>query len=456
MYRANPPVILFPETTEQVSQILKYCNDHHLAIVPQSGNTSACGSSIPVFDEIILSTAKMNKIRSFDSLRGDLTCDAGCILQDLDEFLLDKGYQIPLDLPARHLCRLGGNIATNAGGIRQMRFGNLHGTVMGLEVVLPDGTILDNLTTLKKDNTGYHLKNLFIGSEGTLGFVTGISITTARIRKGVNVFLLGFNNFDQVVQTYSLAKKELPETLSAFEVFDRDSVQCVRSQGYQEPPDALFPISDESPIYVLLETAGKEPKYEDLKAADFLNLLKDEGLIMDGAIARTLEDRSMFWSWRTKLPRAIVQTGPSSIHFDISLPLPRLYQLVQDTRQWATEEGMIPHDIGAVFGYGHVGDGNLHLTIPAMRDDQELTEKVDKFVYDWTAKYQGSVSAEHGIGFMKAPYLSYTKSIQMIHCMQNIKDLFDPHGIMNPYKVFPTKEEGEKGELVRKKYMVGC
>ncbi|KAI7899913.1 uncharacterized protein BX663DRAFT_488899 [Cokeromyces recurvatus] len=456
VYRANPAVILFPETTLQVSKILKYCNDRHLAIVPQSGNTSAAGGSVPVFDEIIISTHKLNKIRSFDPLRGDLICEAGCVLQDLDNYLVERGYQIPLDLPARHICRIGGNIATNAGGIRQMRFGNLHSSVMGLEVVLPDGTILDNLTTLKKDNTGYHLKNLFIGSEGTLGFVTAVSITTPRLRDGVNVFLLGFSNFQQVVETYSLAKKELPETLSAFEVFDNDSVRCVREQDYQEPAGSPFPIQDTHHVYVVLETAGTVPKFENEKADRFLSLLRERGFIQDGAIARTAAERARFWSWRTKLPRAIVQNGPSSIHFDISLPLPRLYQLVEDTRSWAIAEGLIPNDIVAVYGYGHVGDGNLHLTIPALRDDQELTEKVDRFVYEWTAKYQGSISAEHGVGLMKSPYLAYTKSCTMINTMRKIKDLFDPHQIMNPYKVFPTESQEEEGELIRKKFMVGC
>ncbi|CAO0792084.1 unnamed protein product [Mucor circinelloides] len=456
VFRANPAVILLPETTLQVSQILKHCNSRRLAIVPQSGNTSAAGGSVPVFDEIIVSTHKLNKIRSFDPLRGDLVCEAGCILQDLDNYLVERGYQIPLDLPARHICRIGGNIATNAGGIRQMRFGNLHGSVMGLEVVLPDGTILDNLSTLKKDNTGYHLKNLFIGSEGTLGLVTGISITTARIRHGVNVFLLGFEKFDDVVQTYALAKKELPETLSAFEVFDNDSVNVVRQQDYQEPAGTPFPIQDNHHVYVVIETAGKEARFEDQKADDFLALLYEQKLIKDGAVARTAADRARFWSWRTKLPRAIVQTGPSSIHFDISLPLPLLYKLVEETRAWATAEGLIPNDILAIYGYGHVGDGNLHLTIPATRDDQALTEKIDRFVYEWTARYHGSMSGEHGVGLMKAPYLAFSKSVTMIDSMRKIKDLFDPNQIMNPYKLFPSKEQEEEGEVIRKKFMVGC
>ncbi|KAI8988713.1 hypothetical protein BDB01DRAFT_719382 [Pilobolus umbonatus] len=437
VYRANPPVILFPDTTEQVSQILKHCNERHIAVVPQSGNTSAAGGSVPVFDEIIISTHKMNKIRYFDEFRGDLICDAGCVLQDLDKYLCTYGYQMPLDLPARHLCAIGGNVATNAGGIRQMRFGNLHSTVMGLEVVLPDGTILDNISTLKKDNTGYHLKNLFIGSEGTLGFITGVSIMTAPIRESVNVFLLGFDHFDDVIQTYSLAKKEISETLSAFEVFDKDCVNTVREHRLQEPKGSAFPISDQHQIYVILESAGSQPEYEVAKAEAFLKLLFDKGCVKAGILAKNPTEAAHLWSWRTKTPQAIVKNAPSSIHFDVSLPLPKLYQLVLETRAWAQSEGLIPNELVGIFGYGHVGDGNLHLTIPAMHDDESLKEKVDNFVYKWTAQYKGSVSAEHGIGLMKSLYLSYTKSKAMITSMLKIKDVFDPNGIMNPYKVFP-------------------
>jgi FAD/FMN-containing dehydrogenase len=197
-----------------------------------------------------------------------------------------------------------------------------------------------------------------------------------------------------------------------------------------------------------------------LDKCDFGNLhgsvMGLEVVLPDGTIARTKKDCAMYWSRRTKLPGAMVQNGPSSIHFDISLSSARLYQLVKDARSWAHKEGLIRNDIVIVYGYGHVGDGNLHLTIPALRDDQALTEKVDRFVYEWTAKYQGSVSAEHGIGLMKSPYLAYTKSTAMIDSMRKIKDLFDPYQIMNPYKVFPNQDQEQDGELVRKKYMVVC
>ncbi|KAG0172680.1 hypothetical protein DFQ30_009907 [Apophysomyces sp. BC1015] len=456
IFRGSPAVILTPESTEQVSDILKYCNDKDIAIVPQSGNTSASGGSVPVFDEIIVSTKKMNKIRLFDELRGDLVCDAGCVLQDLDNHLAQYGYQVPLDLPSRHLCCIGGNVSTNAGGIRQMRFGNLHSSVMGLEVVLPDGTVIDNLTTLRKDNTGYSLKDLFIGSEGTLGLVTGISISTSRIRSGIQVFLFAFSSFEDLIQTYVCARKELPETLSAFEMLDSDSVQCVRNRGHQHPRDTEFPISDKHKLYVVMETAGTDDEFEQKKAERLLKTLFDKKIIQDGAIAADDEKRFSFWSWRNMLPKAIVESGPSSIHFDVSLPLPRLNQLVEDTRDWALAEGLIGNDIVAVYGFGHVGDGNMHLSIPTLRDDRALVERIDDFVYEWTTRYHGSCSAEHGIGLMKVAYLPYTKSGCMISNMRKIKDLFDPKGIMNPYKLLPSKEQEERGEIVRKRSQVGC
>ncbi|KAI9488852.1 hypothetical protein BDB00DRAFT_846393 [Zychaea mexicana] len=457
MFRANTAVILLPETTEQVSKILKYCNDQLIAVVPQSGNTGASGGSIPVFDEIIISTQNMTKIRKFDELRGDLVCDAGCVLQELDEHLSQAGFQVPLDLPARHICRIGGNIATNAGGIRQMRFGNLHGSIMGLEVVLSDGSIIDNLTTMRKDNAGYHLKNLFLGSEGTLGFITGVSLATAQIRPAVNVFLIALQTFEHVVKAYGLARRELPETIAAFEVLDASTVKVVKDQEFQIPKGSPFPLEKEThPFYVVMETAGKDRDIEDLRANRLLKQLFDKEIILDGQVARTPDEIERFWSWRNNVPKAIVQQGPTSIHFDVSLDLPLLYKLVEDTRAWAIADGMIGRDIVAIYGYGHVGDGNMHLTIPAIREDEAVRTKIDDFVYEWVAEHKGSGSAEHGIGMMKAAYLSYSKSSTIIDNMRKIKNVFDPNGIMNPYKLFPTKEEEEHGESVRKRDHVGC
>ncbi|KAG0181435.1 hypothetical protein DFQ29_008303 [Apophysomyces sp. BC1021] len=178
LYRGASSLCLFPTETEQVSAILKYCNEERLAVVPQGGNTGVSGGCIPVFDEIILNMSKMNKIRSFDEISGVAIVDSGVILETLDGYLESRGYMVPLDLGAKGSCQLGGNVSTNAGGLRLIRYGNMHGNVLGLEVVLPDGTILDNLSTLRKDNTGYDLKQLFIGAEGTLGVITGVSLAT--------------------------------------------------------------------------------------------------------------------------------------------------------------------------------------------------------------------------------------------------------------------------------------
>ncbi|CAM0137888.1 D-2-hydroxyglutarate dehydrogenase, mitochondrial [Umbelopsis sp. WA50703] len=451
LYRGSSSVVLLPRNTEQVQSILKYCNDQHIAVVPQSGNTSASGGSVPVFDEIVVSTKMMEEIRSFDPLSGALVCDAGCNLEKLDKYLADYGYQIPLDLPAKHLCRIGGNASTNAGGIRQMRFGNLHGSIMGLEVVLPDGTVLDNLSTMKKDNTGYHLKNLFIGSEGTLGYITAVSIQAARIRPAVNVLMLAFPSYEHVVQAYDYCKKRLSETISAFEVLDQDSIRCVQNVDFQIPKGSAFPIGDHHNFYVVMETAGSIEEDETKRVNAFLQELLEQDIASDGAIASTPEKRESFWSWRTKLPPAIVQTGPHSIHFDISMPIPKLYQVVYDTRAWMDKQGIIGRDVKAVYGYGHVGDGNLHLTIPALIDSESLREEIDEFIYTWLTQYSGSVSAEHGIGLMKAPYLTYTKSVTMVQQMQRIKNMFDPNGILNPYKLFPKDNELWEGQAVRKR-----
>lgn len=208
-------VCLFPSSVDQVSSILKYCHTHHLAVVPQGGNTGVSGGSIPVFDEIVINTSKFNQIRSFDATSGIVVVDAGVILQNLDQHLEPHGYTVPLDLGAKGSCQIGGNVSTNAGGLRLMRFGNLHGNVLGLEVVLPDGTILDSLaTSLRKDNTGYDLKQLFIGAEGTLGIVTGVALLTPKKARATNVAMVALDSFEHVQQAYASARDELSEILS--------------------------------------------------------------------------------------------------------------------------------------------------------------------------------------------------------------------------------------------------
>ncbi|KAG0022948.1 hypothetical protein BGZ81_008303 [Podila clonocystis] len=434
-YRGQSKLVLKPSSTEQVSQILKYCNDNKLAVVPQGGNTGLVGGAVPVFDEIIISTANMSSIRSFDNVSGALVSDAGCILEVLDNYLAERGYIMPLDLGAKGSCHIGGNVATNAGGLRLLRYGSLHGTVLGLEVVLPDGTILDNLSTLRKDNTGYDLKQLFIGSEGSLGIITGVSILAPKRSKAVNVALLGVSSFEQVQNAFKRSRDELSEILSAFEFWDKASIDLVKQHLVAGAND---PLESEHPFYILIETSGSNKDHDDEKLNNYLEGLLTDEVVQDGVVAQDTTQFNNLWAIREGIPEACSKTG-AVYKYDLSMPVPVLYDMVQDMRTRLDENGVLGEGkpVKCVVGFGHIGDGNLHLNIMAEKYTDEVTGLIEPFVYEWTAKQHGSVSAEHGLGLMKTGALHYSKSPSMMKLMRNVKDMIDPKGIMNPYKFLP-------------------
>ncbi|KAF9154843.1 hypothetical protein DFQ26_009938 [Actinomortierella ambigua] len=432
-YRGQSKLVLKPTSAEQVSQILKYCNEKKLAVVPQGGNTGLVGGGVPVFDEIVISTANMNNVRSFDSVSGALVCDAGCILEVLDNYLADRGYIMPLDLGAKGSCHIGGNVATNAGGLRLLRYGSLHGTVLGLEVVLPDGTILDNLATLRKDNTGYDLKQLFIGSEGSLGIITGVSILAPKRSNAVNVALLGLDSFEQVQNAFKRSKNELSEILSAFEFWDKSCLELVKEHLVAGKKD---PLESMHPFYVLIETSGSNKDHDDEKLNTFLEKLLEDEVVQDGVVAQDQTQVKNLWAIREGIPEACSKAG-AVYKYDISMPVPVLYKMVEDVRARLNKAGVVGADkpVRSVIGYGHIGDGNLHLNIAANGFSKQVEDLIEPYVYEWTQENQGSISAEHGLGLMKAPHLHYSKSPSMIGLMQKIKKLIDPNNIMNPYKV---------------------
>jgi len=252
-YKGNSKLVVRPKTTEEVSAILRYCNERKLAVVPQGGNTGLVGGSQPVFDEIVVSFARMNKILSFDESYGILTCEAGCILQDLHSYLNERGYLMPLDLGAKGSCQIGGNLATNAGGIHFIKYNSLHANCMGLQVVVANGTILDNMGNLRKDNTGYDLKHLFIGAEGTLGAITRCGILCPPLPKYRHLALVSCRSFSDVVQILRLAKRELSDILQAVEFMDENSMHTTITQlGFKYP----FESKKMYPFYCLVEVAG--------------------------------------------------------------------------------------------------------------------------------------------------------------------------------------------------------
>lgn len=434
-YHGRSTTVLRPRNTKEVSEIVKHCNERRIGIVPQGGNTGLVGGSVPIKDELVISLGNMTNIRSFDDASGILVADAGCILQSLSDYLAPHDHIVPLDLGAKGSCQIGGNVSTNAGGLRLLRYGSLHGSVLGLEVVLPDGTILDQLTTLRKDNTGYDLKQLFIGAEGTLGIVTGVSILAASAPQASNNVMLALPTFDNVLPLYREVKRQLSEILSAFEFIDRRAYDLAVKHGQGR---ALNESDVEgAECFVLVETSGSKREHDEEKLNTLLeNLMEAEpSLINTGVLASSPAQFASLWAIREGLTESMSKEG-KAYKYDISVPLHKFKEVIDTTRDHLQSKGLMRDDaVKHVVGYGHVGDGNLHLNVVADAYTPEIESALEPFVYELVAKYKGSISAEHGIGVMKTHALPYSKNSVSIEVMKRIKHLFDPNGIMNPGKV---------------------
>lgn len=436
-YHGQSTTVLRPKTTQEVSEIVKWCNERRIGIVPQGGNTGLVGGGVPVKDEVILNLGNMNKVRSFDPVSGIIVADAGCVLESMSEYLAPHHHIMPLDLGAKGSCQIGGNVSTNAGGLRLLRYGSLHGSVLGLEVVLPDGTILNQLSTLRKDNTGYDLKQLFIGAEGTLGIVTGVSILAAPAPIASSNVMLALPKFENVLPLFRTVKRQLSEILSAFEFIDRRAYDLAIKHGQGRA------LNDEdvegAECFVLVETSGGKREHDEEKLNTLLESLleADEPLINTGVLSQSPAQFSQLWAIREGITEAVSKEG-KAYKYDISIPLASFKEAVDATREHLRSKGLLRDDaVKHVVGYGHVGDGNLHLNVVAAAYTPEIEAALEPFVYELVASYKGSVSAEHGVGVMKTHALHYTKDATSIGLMKRIKELFDPNGIMNPGKVLP-------------------
>lgn len=423
-YKGQSRLVLKPATTEEVSKILAYCNEHLLAVVPQGGNTGLVGGSIPVFDEIVVSLARMNHIHSFDEVSGSLVMDAGCILEVVDQYLAEKGYIFPLDLGAKGSCHVGGNVATNAGGLRLLRYGSLHGTVLGIEAVLPNGTIMNDLCTLRKNNTGYDLKQLFIGAEGTIGIITKVSIHCPQRSQAVNVSLFGLESYEKAQLAFKEAKKQLGEILSAFELMDGKSQQLVSVVKKQNKP-----LEGDYPFYCLIETSGSNAEHDYAKLEAFLEDVMTKEVVADGILAQDETQSRNLWGWREGITECLGHWG-GTYKYDISIPLNEMYSIVEDVKARMEEEGLLgdsdEHPVVAVLGYGHMGDSNLHLNIPVRRYDPKVEKVLEPYIYEWIQKRNGSISAEHGLGIAKKKYIGYSRDETVVGLMKQIKNLYDP------------------------------
>lgn len=424
-YRGHTRLVLKPNTTDQVSKILKYCNDNMIAVNPQGGNTGLVGGSVPVFDEIVVNLSRMSKIRSFDDVSGILVVDGGVVLETADNYLKERDHIFPLDLGAKGTCQIGGNVATNAGGLRLLRYGSLHGNVLGLEAVLPDGTILDDLSKLRKNNTGYDIKQLFIGGEGTIGIITGVSILCPQRSPAVNVAYFGLESYEKVQEAFKEAKKSLQEILSAFELMDGQSQKL-----YKSATGNKLPLENDHPFYVVIETSGSNSDHDSEKLTAFLEHVMGEGIVEDGVVAENETQSQNLWACREGISEASQHFG-GVYKYDLSIPLPELYKLVEETREKFLTNGLMSETdescpVLDVVGYGHMGDSNLHLNVATRRYDKAVEKVLEPWVFEWVKEREGSISAEHGLGLSKKEFVGYSRSETMIKLMKGVKGLYDP------------------------------
>lgn len=389
-YRGHSSLALRPSSAEQVAQILRYCHEQRLAVVPQGGNTGLVGGGVPIHDEIVLSLERLNRIVHHDPVAGTLTVEAGCILQVADDFLRERGFLMPLDLGAKGSCQIGGNLATNAGGLRVLRYGSLHGNVLGMQVVLPDGSLVEGLGGCRKDNAGYDWKQLFIGSEGTLGVITAATILTPPLPRSIHVALCTLPSYEAILEMYARAKEGLAEILSAFEFWD---VAAQRLSEAHSASGARLPITS-GPFHVLIETSGSDAEHDGDKLMRLFTRLQQDQTIIDATLAQDATQAQSLWGWREGIPEACAREG-LVIKYDVSLPTPqRMYDPVLALRERL--EG-VP-GVKAITGYGHFGDGNIHLNVAVQSPPSPaITAALEPFIYQLIRKrMQSPPPSTHG------------------------------------------------------------
>ncbi|MEE9922282.1 MAG: FAD-binding oxidoreductase [Brucella anthropi] len=434
LYHGRTPLVLRPGSTEEVAAIMKLASETKTPVVPQGGNTGLVGGQQP--DEsgaaIILSLGRMNRIRNLDTVGNLVTLEAGVILKNLQEAAEKAGRLFPLSLGAEGSCQIGGNLGSNAGGTAVLAYGNMRELCLGLEVVLPTGEILNDLRYVKKDNTGYDLKDLFIGSEGTLGVITAAVLKILPQPKGKGVAYAGLRNPEDVLRLFQLATEHAGPSLTGFELMPRVGVEfTVRHvDGVRDP------LESPHDWYVLIDISSTRSE-EDARTTleTILTEAFESDIIQDAAIGESVAQAQSFWKMREEMSWAQKPEG-GSIKHDISVPVASIPAFIHEANAATLE--MIP---GArIVCFGHIGDGNLHYNVsqPVGADKEAFLARwheLNHRIHTIVASYTGSISAEHGIGQLKREELAFFKQDVALDLMRRIKSAFDPAGIMNPGKV---------------------
>lgn len=430
-FNGAAPIVVLPKSTAEVSAVVKICAAAGIAMVPQGGNTGLVRGGIPTEagDQIVINLSRMNKVLDVDARSFTLKTEAGATLQSIQEAASEADRLFPLSLAAEGSCQIGGNIGTNAGGIHVMRYGNTRDLVLGLEVVLPNGDIWDGQTALRKDNTGYDLKQLFIGAEGSLGIVTGAVLKLFPAPKAIETAFIGCASAEDALSMLARFREVRGDHLTAFEIFPRQGLELV----LKNIPGTRDPLAEEHPWYALVEfwAANAEEPLKDAMEAMLAELL-EAGLGSDAAIPATIEQRNALWKLRESFAEALRAEG-AGFACDVSVPVASIPEFI--ARADAAVEALLP---GAItVGFGHAGDGNIHYNMgpPAgmgMAELVKLAGGLSRAVHDIVVDLDGSISAEHGIGRQRAPELAHYKDDLSLSMMRGIKASIDPENLMNP------------------------
>jgi FAD/FMN-containing dehydrogenase len=422
-----------PRTVAEVSATLRVCHELNVPVVPQGGRTGLVGGATPIEGSVIISLDRFTGIEELDVAGSTMTVRAGTPLQTVQDAAQKAGLFFPLDLGARGSCHIGGTVATNAGGNRVIRYGMTRDLVLGLEVVLADGTVVTSLNTLIKNNAGLDVRQIFIGSEGTLGVITRVVLRLYPAPRSTCTAFVAVPDYDRVVALLRHAQAALGGTLSAYEMMWPDFYTLMTTQvpGMPQP----LPLGSEA--YVLVEALGSEPEPDLARFERMLETAAEQDLLTDAVIAQSPSDARAFWQVRDgsgDFPR-IGWPGKS---FDIGIPTPRIGAFVEACRdalraRWPSTETAF---------FGHIGDSNLHLHVKVREGDQPQDD-IEAVVYEQTRLWSGTISAEHGIGVTKRKYLGYSRTPEEIGVMRAMKRALDPKGILNPGKIFETTSNVE-------------
>jgi FAD/FMN-containing dehydrogenase len=422
----NVKAVILPRSTEEVSTTLKICNEYDQPVVVHGGLTNLVGSTETSPDEIVISLEKMNNIIELDEKSRTITVEAGVILENIQERVKESGLLFPLNFGAKGSAQVGGFISTNAGGLRVFRYGMTRNLVLGLEVVLADGTVISSLKKIIKDNSAYDLKQLFIGSEGTLGVVTKAVLKLVEAPKSRNSAFIGIDDYDKVVNLLKFMDGGLAGTLSGFELIWQNTFKALTTP----PAIVKAPLPYDYKYYVLIESLGSNQEKDHQILEGLLEEALEKDLILDAVMAHTESDLNWFWTVREDV-HAMVSKCPIDQHFDVSLPIPLIENYIDNIMEIAQNDT----EILDCFPFGHVADGNIHLVFSKEDPSQKLTDRINEIVYQPLKELGGSVSAEHGIGTHKKAYLSWCRTAEEIQLMRTLKKSLDPKNILNRGKV---------------------